>query len=136
MEPTRVRDELFGEDDFLTFEEVFDFEIELDIVFFEEELFEDPLLAVVALLLLPERILVILPRVELVLLGFVAVDVFGMFLSSGISVFFGLEIFTLREVPDSETFVEIVLDEFCVKAVLSIGVFRRIVLLLACLTVG
>ena len=50
MEPTRVRDELF----------VFDFETELDFIFFEDELFEDELFEE-----LLERTLVILPRVVL-----------------------------------------------------------------------
>lgn len=121
-----------GAEDFFTLAD--DFDIELDFIFFEEELFEDPL--EVALLFPPERTLVILPRVELVLLDFVRVDVFGMFLTSGVSVFFGLEIFTLRETSDSETFVEIVPDGFFLNAMLSLGVFRRIVLLLACLTAG
>ena len=121
-----------GAEVFFTFED--DFDIELDFIFFEEELFEDPLEA--DLLLSPERILVILPRVELVRLDFVRTDVFGMSLTSGVFVFFGLDIFTLREAPDSETFVAIVLAGFLVSAVLSLEDFRRIVLLLACLTAG
>ena len=123
-----------GAEVFLTFEAELDFVTERDFIFVEEDPFEVPL--VVALLFPPDRMLVILPRVELVLLDFVRLDVFGMFLTSGVSALFGLEIFTLPDTPESETFGAIALDDFLVNGVLSFGLFRRIVLLLSWRTTG
>ena len=112
MELTPVRDELFVEDDFLTFEEVFDLETELDFILFEEELLagdlvEDELFDELPFEDLLEMTLVILPRVVLVLLGFVVTVVFGMFLSSS-SFFFisGLVIVTLSMFSDSAIFFD------------------------------
>jgi hypothetical protein len=79
LELTRLGVELLVEDGFLTLEEdfIFDFAIELDFIFFEEELLE-----VLLLEDLLERTLVILPRVVLVFLGVVFVAVLGISLSS------------------------------------------------------
>jgi hypothetical protein len=121
FEPDRVAE------DFLTAEEDLDFEIVLDfiVLVFEEELFteevpEDPLLVV---LLFPlERMLVILPRVELVFLDLVSDESFGMFLSSEDSVFSGFAILTLGEVSG--------------ERLLSLRVFKRILLLFVCSIFG
>lgn len=126
-----------GADDLFALAE--DFDCVLDFTFvevelFAEELFEDPL--EVALLFPPERTRVIFPKVEPVFLDLVVVDVFGMFLSSGISGFFGLEIFTLLEESDSEAFVEVLPGEFLMKSVLSLSVLSRILLLLVGSTAG
>lgn len=106
-----VADDLFALDE--------DFDCELDFTAFEEELFEDPL--EVALLFPLERTRVIFPRVELVFLDLVVVDVFGMF---------------LLEESDSEAFVEVLPGEFLMKSVLSVSVFSRILLLLTGSTAG
>jgi hypothetical protein len=127
-----VRDELFGGDDFFALEEL-DFEIELDFILpedelFEELLFEDDLfmdelledelledelfadepLVLDALLLLLEKTGVIFLRVVLVFLDFEFDVVFGMLLSS-FSCFFlisGLVILTLLALPDLVLFVD------------------------------
>ena len=114
-----MRDELFGGDDLLAFEE--DLEIELDLILLEDELFEDILfedelleevLLVDELLgdLLfedfSERMLVILPRVVLVFLDLVFVDVFGIFLSSLFCLISGLVFLILLKVPDWVIFVD------------------------------
>ena len=122
-----------GADDFFTFD--VDFEPELDFTFFADELFAD--LPVETLpLFAPDRTRVIFPRVELVFLDFFSVDVFGMFLSSGTSVFFGLEIFTLRDPLGSEAFVDVLPGEFSMLEVLPPSVFSRILPLTAGVTAG
>jgi hypothetical protein len=127
-----VRDELFGGDDFFALEEL-DFEIELDFILPEDELFEEllfeddlfmdelledelledellteELLVFGASLLLFEIMRVIFPRVVLVFLDLDFDAVFGMLLSS-FSCFFlisGLVILTLLVLPDLVTFVD------------------------------
>ena len=121
----------FGGDDVFGLEEL-DFEIEIDFIFFEDELFEellfeDVLWVLLALLLLPEMTLVIFPRVVRVFLDLVVVDVLGIFLISVLFVFSGLIVFTLRKASDSATFGE---------ALLSLRAFNLIFPLLACLLTG
>lgn len=125
MELTRSREELFGGDVFLTFEDVFGFEIELDFIFFVEELFEDVLFEELLFFDLLERILVILPRVVLVFLGLVFVVVFGIFLTSFSLFISELVILTLLVFSDSLIFVA------GVK-----GDLMLILLLLICLIAG
>jgi hypothetical protein len=122
-----VRDELFGGDDFFAREEL-DFEIELDFILFEDELFDELLfeeelfadelledelfteeLFVFGASLLPlERTLVIFLRVVMVFLDFELDVVFGISLSSFSSFFpiSGLVILTLLALLDSVTFVD------------------------------
>ena len=121
--------ELFGE---LFFEDAL----------FDELLFEtEPLLALVALLSLLEPVLLILPRVVLVLLGFVSVFVvvFGLFFSSSAPFFFipwFVVILTFLVFPVFATLGVSALVPFDVTDGLFPFDLRRILLLFICVTVG
>jgi hypothetical protein len=131
-----VREELFAGDDDFDLDEAFESELDfiffedelLEGLLFADELFEelaledelfeelileaelfepDELLDLASLLLFLESALVIFPSVVLVFRVLVSVDDFGIFLVTVLLVFSGLWIFTLRNVSELKSLVDV-----------------------------